>query len=130
MTERPMIIVAEAEDTVRESIEMILIDEGYDCHAVADSQALLRAIHLHDCDLIIADITFVYRNIESILSALHNYSSSPPPILVTLSYERIRDMLHLVKFGVTEYLIKPFNFDQMLYRVSKMTDTRSPLQLK
>lgn len=130
MSDRPMIIVAETEKAVRESIEMILIDEGYDCHAVADLQALLRAIHLHDCDLIIADIAFMYRNIETVLSALKNYSSCPPPILITLFYERIRDMLHLIKFKVTEYLIKPFNFDQMLYRISKMMDNQSPLQPK
>ena len=129
MSNRPMIIVAEAEKAVRESMEMILIDEGYDCHAVADSQALLRAIHLHGCDLIIADITLIHRSIESVLLALQSYSDSPPPILVTLCYERIRDMLHLMKFKVTEYLIKPFNFDDMLERISQMIDDQSPLQL-
>src|SRR5699024_5127142 len=126
---RPMIILAEPEEAIRNSVEMILLDEGYDCHAVADFQALLRAIHLHDCDLIIADITFMHRNIESILLAQQSYSTSAPPILISLYYQRIRDMLHLMKFKVTEYLIKPFNFDEMLGRISNMMDDQSSLRL-
>lgn len=119
-----MILVAEPEEVVRESIEMVLIDEGYDCHTVADPQALLRAIHLHECDLIIGDITILYNNIEAIMAALQSYSS-PASILVTLTYERIRDMMYLMKFHVTEYMTKPFNFDDMLERISKLVDYHS-----
>lgn len=119
-----MILLAEPEEAVRESIEMVLMDEGFDCHAVADTEALLRAIHIHDSDLIIADVHLVYREAEKILSALGEYPDSPP-ILVMLTYERIRDMLELIKFGIGEYLLKPFQFEEMLERVQRLLSERT-----
>ncbi|HLR25995.1 MAG TPA: response regulator [Fodinibius sp.] len=124
MSIRPMIIVAEPEEAIRDSIEMILLDEGYNCHAVADFQALLQAIHLHHCDLIITDIVCIYRNMESVLLALQTYSTSPPPILITLYYQQTCNMLPLKKSKVTEYLIKPFSFDELLERIFKMIGSK------
>lgn len=119
-----MILLAEPEEAIRESIEMILLDEGFDCHAVADTEALMRAIHIHDSDLIIADVHLLHQEAQKILAALGEYSN-PPPILVTLNYERIRDMLELIKFGIGEYLLKPFQFEEMLERVHKLLTERT-----
>lgn len=119
-----MILIAEPEEAIRESIEMILLDEGFDCHAVEDTEALLRAIHIHDSDLIIADVHLLHQEAQKILAALGDYND-PPPILVTLTYERIRDMLELIKFGIGEYLLKPFQFEEMLERVHKLLDERA-----
>ncbi len=119
-----MILLAEPEEAIRESIEMILIDEGYDCHAVSDSEALLRAIHIHDSDLIIADIQVIHSEAGTILEALCDYAESPP-ILVTLTYERIRDMLDLIRFGISEYLLKPFQFEEMLDRVQRLLSEKT-----
>ena len=114
-----MILLAEPEEAIRESIEMVLLDEGYDCHAVADTEGLIRAIHIHDSDLIIGDVHLVHQEAEKILSTLNEYSD-PPPILVTLTYERIRDMLELIRFGIGEYLLKPFQFEEMLERIQRL----------
>lgn len=119
MPDRTIIILAEAEEAIRESIEMILTDEGYDCHTVRDYTSLLQAIPACKSDLIIVDINIIYADIEEFLSTLQQYSPHPP-ILVTLTYERIGDMLDMVKFGVSEYLLKPFPFEEMVERVEKL----------
>jgi len=114
----PIILLAEPEENIRESIKMVLIDEGYDCHAVCNKQALLRAIHIYKSDLIIADIHTIYDDIPEILLALNCYKMIPH-LLVSVSYERIRDMLYLMNFGITEYLVKPFSFEELLERIQK-----------
>ncbi len=119
MPEKAMILLAEPEDAIRESIELILKDEGYDCHPVSDRASLLRAVDLHDSDLIIADINLMHSDTGEVIAALKEYSD-PPPILVLLTYERIRDMLDLIGFGTTEYLIKPFTFEDLVERVHKI----------
>ena len=122
--EKSMILLAEPEEAIRESIEMVLIDEGYDCHGVTDTESLVRAIHIHDSDLIIADIQLLHPGIQNILAAISEYPD-PPPILVTLTYERIRDMLELIKFGLGEYLLKPFQFEEMLERVQRLLSEKA-----
>lgn len=124
MPNRKLILLAEPEEAIRESIEMILIDEGYDCHAVADPRALLRAIKIHQSDLIITDIQMIYSNIEEVLAALQHYPKVPP-IIVTLTYERIGDLLKLMKYDVNEYILKPFIFEDMVDRISHMLDDKS-----
>jgi len=124
MSEKAMILLAEPEEAIRESIEMVLLDEGYDCHAVSDTEALLRAIHIHDSDLIIADVHLIHQEARKILETLDEYAN-PPTIMVTLNYERIRDMLDLIKFGIGEYLLKPFQFEEMLDRVHRLLSERT-----
>ena len=118
MSNRPMILVAEPEEAVRESIQIILREEGCNCHAVGDCTSLLRAIRIHESCLIIADIHIVYDNVGEILAALTHYATIPP-LLIMVSYERIGDMLYLMKFGITEYLIKPFTFEELLEHIQK-----------
>lgn len=120
MSDRAMILIAEPEEAVRESIETVLIDEGYDCHAVNDTEALLRAIQIHNLDMIVADIQLIHADVKEILDVLRQYEPAPPPILVTLNYERIGDMLDLIRFGINEYLLKPFLFEEMTERIQKL----------
>lgn len=129
MPERTLILLAEPEEATRESVEMILTDEGYDCYTVCDSESLLRAIHIHRYDLIIADINIVHAEIREILSALGQYPARSP-ILVTLTYERIGEMLELIKFGVTEYLLKPFPFEDLVERVEKLISHKTNTNTK
>lgn len=130
MPDRAMILIAEPEDAIRESIEMILMDEGYDCHAVTNTAAMIRAISIHDSDLIVADINLLYPNMEKILEVLHQFSPNPPLMLVTLNYERIGDMVSLIKFGVCEYLLKPFLFDEMTGRIEKLLEHKTDTNKK
>lgn len=130
MPDRAMILIAEAEDAIRESIEMVLIDEGYDCHSVHDTESLLRAINIHSSDLIVVDIDLIYPDVEEMLDALHQFEDSPPPIIVTLNYERIGDMLSLIRFGVSEYMLKPFLFEEMTERIERLLHPNANSQKK
>jgi len=78
MSNQPMILVAEPEEAVRESIQITLIEEGYDCHAVCDTVSLLRAIRIHNSNLIIADVHIIYDRIQEILDTQNHYSTVPP----------------------------------------------------
>lgn len=120
MPDRAKILIAEPEDAIKESIEMVLLDEGYDCHAVHDTDSMLQAISIHDSDLIVVDIDLIYPEVEEILDALKQFEGSPPPVIVTLNYERIGDMLTLISFGVREYMLKPFLFEEMTERIEKL----------
>lgn len=122
MPDTPVILLAEPEDAVRESIEIILIEEGYDCHSVSNTPTFIQALQTYNADLIIADVNLVYDDIKEILNILKSYHRPDrPEFMVMLGYERIRDMLYLMKFGVTDYLIKPFSFEEMIDRVQRMT---------
>ncbi|MDZ7716472.1 MAG: response regulator [Balneolaceae bacterium] len=125
---RAMILVAEPEEAVHESIQMVLMEEGYDCHVVTNTSSLLRAIDIHDSDMLIADISLIYDDVKEILSAMSKYDTQYPPVLVTITYERVRDMLDLMSVGISEYLLKPFQFEDLLDRVQRVLKHQQSLK--
>lgn len=129
MSNSPIILVAEPEESIRKSIDIVLTDEGYKCHCVPDKASLLDEIHACKPDLIIADIHILYHKMPEIVLSLNQYETHPP-ILVMLSYERVYDMLYLMKFNVTEYLVKPFAFEDMLERIPKLISHPSNMASK
>lgn len=127
MPKNVKILIAEPERAIRESIEMILADEGYECRTARSFDAMLKDIYLNTFDIIIADINTLTGNMDTLEKAVNAYST-PPTILITLSYEQIRDLLPLMKFGTNEYLLKPFLFDDLLGRIEQIVDQRSHTQ--
>lgn len=127
MPKNVKILIAEPERAIRESIEMILADEGYHCITSRNFDAMLKDIYLNTFDIIIADINLLSDNLDELNKAIHAHTS-PPVILITLSYEQIRDLLPLMKFGINEYLLKPFLFDDLLERIERIIELRSHAQ--
>lgn len=127
MSQKASILIAESERAIRESVEMILMDEDYCCHTADSFQALLEIIDLHEFDIIIADINILSGKIERLNFILQNMPS-PPTILVTLSYHQVREMLPLMKHGASEYLLKPFLFEDLLNRIQRILELRSHTQ--
>ena len=125
----PTIILAEPEEAVRESIETTLIEEGYDCHAVTNAKALLQAVRIHQPDLIITDVQLIH-DIAEEMQGVQNQYGQPCPVLITLSYEQVREMLYLMKFKITEYIIKPFPFDEMIERIHFLLAQQSSQPVK
>ena len=127
-TQRAMILIAEPEEAVHESIQMVLTEEGYDCHVVTNTSSLLRAIDIHKSDMLIADISLIHDNVKDILTAMSKYDTQYPPVLVTVTYERVRDMLDLMSVGISEYLLRPFQFEDLLDRVRRVLKQQQSLK--
>ncbi|HYW35201.1 MAG TPA: response regulator [Balneolaceae bacterium] len=119
MSKQPVILLAEPEATIRESVEMILTDEGYTCRTVSDTDSLLDSLYIHPSDLIIADVQLFSEEIQQIILILDRHKSRPPT-LITLGYDQLHHMSALKEFDVSEYIIKPFHFEDMLERVQQL----------
>lgn len=113
------IIVADSEEAIRDSLEMVLKEEGYDCRTAADRESLVATLSDYRPDLIISDVVLIRGQADEILSHLEPCNQSQC-ILITLTYERIGEMFDLLQHDITEYLLKPFQFEELLERIEKM----------
>lgn len=116
MCERPDILLAETESAVLDSLEIILEEENYSCRTANSIEEMFDAIREKQPDLIIADITILHQQLDEFIS-FRSRRKLQCPVLVTLSYEQIADLLPLIKCGISEYLLKPFLFDDLLNRI-------------
>lgn len=122
MPELPNILLAETELAILESLEFILSEEDYRCRTASDANGFLEALKEEQPDLIIADISILHQQLDEFLS-LRNRRQSHCPVLVTLYYEEIAELLPLIKSDISEYLLKPFLFDDLLDRIPSLLQT-------
>jgi len=119
MSEQTVILLAEPEAAIRESVEMILTEEGYTCRTVPDTESLLSSLYIHPSDLIIADVQLFSEEIQNITLILDRHKNRPP-MLITLGYDQLHHVDTLKKFDITDYILKPFHFEEMLERIKQL----------
>ncbi len=124
MTEPPRatLLVVDDEKHQRESLQMILEDEGYRVTAAADGrQALVLAGETHP-EVVLTDLKMPGLSGMDLVRALAEGPLPPRVILITAhgSVERAREAHRL---GAFDYMSKPVVADELLFRVERAVES-------
>lgn len=127
MSTKPSILLVEDEESLHETLKMNLELEGYEVTSAFDGAAALQAVQNEYFDLIILDVMLpqidgfgVTQNIR----LTHN----EVPILILSAKNTSADRVLGLKRGADDYLIKPFNLEELLLRVQKLIEKNKKLQ--
>lgn len=121
------ILIVEDEKNIAETVKSGLEKEGFAVDWVADGQAALRRIQLHnaDYDVIILDLMLPGLTGDEICRSIRTAGISVP-VLVLTARGLEEDKVALLDSGADDYLTKPFSFKELLARVRALT--RRPKQ--
>lgn len=117
------ILVVDDERSIRDSLNMILTDEGYEVQSAADGEEALKFISDENFDIIISDIKMP--NIDGI--ELLNKASKISPstfFVIMTAYASVNTAVEALRHGAFDYLIKPVEFDDLLIRIKRLLDYR------
>ncbi|MCZ7602031.1 MAG: sigma-54 dependent transcriptional regulator [Melioribacteraceae bacterium] len=117
------ILVVDDERSIRDSLNMILTDEGYEVKSAADGEEALKFISEENFDIIISDIKMP--NIDGI--ELLNKASKISPstfFVIMTAYASVNTAVEALRHGAFDYLIKPVEFDDLLIRIKRLLDYR------
>ena len=119
-----MILVVEDDPQVARLVALVLQRNGRDCQVVADgTTALSRAKEMRP-QMIFADLTIKGMNGEALCSALKGAAETRSIPYVVLSGDRdIAEKARLC--GADDYLVKPFDFPDLIRLVEKYARTES-----
>jgi two-component system, NtrC family, response regulator AtoC len=115
------LLIADDEPNIRESIARFLSSEGMDCTVASDglqAQALLEAEHF---DGIVLDLRMPGLDGLSLLSWLRESGPSVPVIVIS-AYGDVRDAVQAMRLGARDYLVKPFDPEELILRVRRMLE--------
>lgn len=113
------VLIADEEEAVRESVFLVLEDEGYDCTTVAGGEEIVSQMSLRRFDLII--INMMTSGIKEIQLIKNIRDCSPSvPILILISYSDIETIFFTLKNSSVRYLLNPIDFDELLAKVHQM----------
>lgn len=115
------ILVADDERAIRESLKLILEEEKYNCDLAADGQEALNMIKENNYDIVISDIKMPNVDGMQLLESTSEISPSSFFIIMT-AYASVQTAIEALRKGAYDYLIKPVEFDDLLFRIKRLID--------
>lgn len=119
------ILIAEDEEDMNRLIKKSLEKEGYGVDACFDGKEALYYLKHTDYDAAILDIMMPEADGLTVLKAIRKKGLDLPVMFLTAK-DSIPDRVLGLDSGADDYLIKPFDFDELLARVRSMTRKRTP----
>lgn len=117
------ILVAEDERDMNRLISKTLEKEGYGVDSCFDGEAALDYLESADYDGAILDIMMPKKDGYEVVRQLRSKGKDVPVIFLT-ARDSIGDRVKGLDLGADDYLIKPFDFEELLARIRAMLRKR------
>jgi two-component system response regulator MprA len=110
------ILVVDDEPAVREAIRRSLAFEGYDTELAADGLAAIEKIDAYHPDAIVLDV--LMPRMDGLTTARRLRAGGvTTPILMLTARDTVGDRVTGLDAGADDYLVKPFELDELLARL-------------
>jgi len=121
------ILIVEDEPTLASFIKKGLQAEGYDIEVAFDGQMGLSLARANLYDVLVFDINLPVINGFQ-LCKLVRADNEEVPILLLTALDSIADKAEGFQVGADDYLVKPFEFKELLMRIRALTRRNKPKQ--
>jgi DNA-binding NtrC family response regulator len=120
---RGSILIADDEESVRESLAEVLREEGYEVTAVADGAIAIAALSQQDFDLVVSDIRMP--NVDGLTVLRHTREVAPQTlVLLMTAHATVETAVEAIRRGAQDYLLKPVIFDDVLHKIDHLMQHR------
>jgi two-component system response regulator PilR (NtrC family) len=117
------ILVAEDQDSARESLAELLRGAGYQVHEGADGNEALCLIDQHDLDLVLTDLTMPGCDGMAVLRHIREISPQTLVIIMT-AHATVETAVEAIRLGAQDYILKPLIFEDVLRKVQRLMEHR------
>ena len=111
------ILVADDEEGIRESLNLILSEE-YDLGFAVNGQETIDKLAKERFDLVLLDIKMPKMDGLDVMKKLKEQNITVP-VLVLTAYQSVELAKEAIKLGALDYLAKPFEREQILNAVQE-----------
>jgi two-component system NtrC family response regulator len=121
MPSRFRILVVDDEAAQRELVSGFLKKQGFDVIVAETGARGVEFFRQDSIDLILTDQKMPHVSGLDLLQAVRAINPEIPVILMT-AFGSIEAAVSAIKAGATDYLTKPLNLDELLYRIQQVSD--------
>ena len=115
------ILVADDERNLRDSMVKLLSSEGIEARGAADGFEARAMLQNEAFDGMILDVRMPRLDGLALLSWLREEGPAVPVIVVS-AYGDVRDAVQAMKLGARDYLVKPFDPEELLLRLRRLLE--------
>src|SRR6201998_4117291 len=117
------ILVVDDEEAIQEGVSTMLESKGYQCTAVSNGRAAQEQVKRVTPDLVLSDMIMPEMDGIKLLDWLRQYDPEVPVIMVTAIHD-ISTALEAIRRGAYDYILKPFEKDQLFLGVGRALQPR------
>lgn len=121
------ILIADDEEEIRNSLSMVLKDEGYRCTAVADGASAIEELKERSYDILISDLKMPHADGIEVLEEALKRSSDTLTIIIT-AHATVETAIQALRKGAADYILKPLDFDEVILRIENLLKQKKLVQ--
>lgn len=121
--DKEKVLVVDDEEAIREVVSTLLDAQGYRCTVCSNGRLALDAFRKDTFDLVLSDIVMPEMDGLKLLGELRNEDPDVPMIMVTAMHD-ISIALEAIRTGAYDYILKPFEKDQLYLSVRRALEHR------
>lgn len=115
------VLIADDEKTIRESVSMVLRDEGYQTDTASNGKDALKMLKNADYDILITDLKMPEMDgIELMKESLKNCPQTA--VIIITAHASVESAIDALRMGAFDYILKPFDFDDLIFRVNRLME--------
>jgi putative nucleotidyltransferase with HDIG domain len=118
------ILIVDDEEAIREVVSTLLEAQGHECAAVSNGRLAQEYVGKHPVDLVLSDMIMPEMDGLSLVEWLRKTEPDLPVIMVTAMHD-LSTALEAIRRGAYDYILKPFEKDQLYLGVRRALEHRS-----
>ena len=113
------VLVVDDERSIRDSLKTVLQEEGYQAKTASDGKEALNLLHREDFDILITDLKMPEMDgLELTKKCLQAYPKTA--VMIITAYGSLDSAIQALRLGAQDYILKPFDFDDVLLKVQRI----------
>ena len=112
------VLVVDDDSAILDILDQYMKIIGLDVVAVASGEEALAAFKRNQFDIVISDIKMAHMDGLTLLAEIKRMDPEVLFIVIT-GYPSIETVLEAMKKGATDYLVKPFQFDEIKLKIER-----------
>jgi len=117
------ILIVDDEEIIRESLYYILEKEGHEVETAKDGLEALQKIEKQPFDIVITDLEMPEVKGIELLEKVQQLTPEAFVLIIT-AYASIETAVAALRKGASDYIIKPLEFDDILFRINRLLEHR------
>ncbi|MGM0588114.1 MAG: sigma-54-dependent transcriptional regulator [Bacteroidota bacterium] len=113
------VLIVDDEKEIRDSLSLILADEGYSCETAGDGKAAIAMLREGHYDMLITDLKMPEVGGMEVVKECQRISQQTLPIIIT-AYATVETAVEALRTGAVDYILKPLDFDEVILRLEQL----------
>lgn len=113
------ILIVDDEKVIRESVSLVLTEEGYETEMASNGSEALKFLNEQDYDILITDLKMPGMDGIELIKKSMKICPQTSVIIIT-AHASVESAIESLRIGAFDYILKPFDFDDLILKVQRL----------